>query len=271
MNHRVLQIDGTLNFRDLGGYRASDGRTVVWGSIYRSAQLDRLSEQGIQQLADLNINTVVDLRFTDESAKYPTIAAAVPNAEMLSWHAEQENDSGEKSQHMIRSWRDSLDSNDPEQVREAMRVNYPHKLYTHRAIYRKMLLRLTTGNTPLIFHCAAGKDRTGVAAALILSLLGVNNDQIIEDYLATQQEVEGKIGFWMAGGATDAKGQSDFQSSLSKHPMELLQPIFDADIAYIETLLEYVESTYQGFEKYALTNLELEASDLAQLREGLLV
>jgi len=92
-NQRVLNIDGALNFRDLGGYQSADGRRVKWGKMYRSAQLDRLSSQGIAEMAALDLRTVVDLRFSDETHKYPTILAAIPNAEVLSWHDEQELDS----------------------------------------------------------------------------------------------------------------------------------------------------------------------------------
>jgi len=271
MNQRVLHIDGSLNFRDLGGYQTDCGKMVKWGAVYRSAQLDRLTKRGIKDLVALNIKTVVDLRFTDESEKYPTIPAAVPNAEMLSWHDEQENDSGEKSQHMIRSWRDSLETNDPEQVREAMRLNYPHKLYTHSAIYRKMLIRLIDGGSPLVFHCAAGKDRTGVGAALILSLLGVDNNQIIEDYLLTQKEIEGRMQTWMAGGATNNENQNDFQSQLLQHPKELLKPIFDADKSYIETLLDYIKDTYGTFTNYAYQRLKLSKDEISALQASLLI
>lgn len=267
---RVLNIDGALNFRDMGGYATLSGEMVQWGKIYRSAQLDRLSTQGVQEMAELGIKTVVDLRFSDETHKYPTIRAAVPEAEILSWHDEQAMDGDDKSAQMKRSWRESLDSNDPNQVREAMRINYPQKLYTHRAIYRKMLLRLSEGQTPLVFHCAAGKDRTGVGAALILSLLGVSNDVIIEDYMLTQQELEGRVETWFAGGATTADDYEDFHAKISEHPQEMLQPIFDADLSYIHTLLDYVDQTYGNFERYALEKLELGADMLKQFRWRLL-
>ena len=270
MKQRVLNIEGTLNFRDLGGYTTFDNRTVNWGKLYRSAQLNRLSPNGVLQLSALGIKTVVDLRFSEESANGPTIREAVPLAQMLSWHAEQEAETGERSTHMIRSWRDSLDSNDPAQVREAMRINYPHKLYTHRAIYRKMLLQVLEGKMPLVFHCAAGKDRTGVAAALILALLGVDDEQIVEDYLLTQKEIEGRMETWLAGGATSSANYDNFQSKLARQPREMIKPVLDADISYIQTLLDYVNEKYSGFLGYATTQLELTDSEIAGLKAELL-
>lgn len=268
---RVLNIDGALNFRDLGGYSSDDGRHVRWGLMYRSAQLDRLTDNGIKQLADLGIKTVVDLRFTEETLRYPTFTEAVPNAEILSWHDEAEGDLSARSELMRNSWRDSLESKDPAKVRETMRVNYPQKLYTHQVIYRKMLLRLLEGNVPLVFHCAAGKDRTGVAAALILSLLGVSNEQIISDYLLTQKLLEGRIETWFAGGATSSDQYSSFQDKLAEQPKELLQPVVDADINYIKTLIEYIETTYQGFSGYAQDKLGFDQQAITKLQDKLLI
>ena len=264
---RVLYIDGTLNFRDLGGYSGFDGKTVQWGKIFRCAQLDRLEPGGIQSLIDLGINTVIDLRFEDETLLYPTIRAAFPRANFFSWQDEPDSaQTIEESSSMKRSWRSSLESGDPAQVREAMRINYPTKLYSHRAIYRRMLLQLLEQETPLVFHCAAGKDRTGVAAALILSLLGVDNDQIMQDYLLTQPLIEGRMEQWLAGGATTNDKYQDFQDHLSNQPREMIQPVLDADPAYMQTLLDYVADKYGSFETYALEQLELSSAQIEALR-----
>lgn len=269
---RILRIDGVINFRDLGGYQTADGNSVKWGRVYRSAQLDRLTEQGIVQMIKLDVKTVIDLRFEEETARYPTIRDAFPNASIIAWQDESQGETfAQQSSDMKFSWRDSLDSNDPAMVREAMRVNYPKKLYSHHAIYRKMLLSIIDGNAPLVFHCAAGKDRTGVAAALILSLLGVSDETIVDDYLLTQQEIGKLTQTWLAGGATDNDQYQDFQSKLAKRPAELVAPIFAADIEYIKTLLEYVNNEYGSFEQYAITQLKLDASQIEDLRGELLV
>jgi protein-tyrosine phosphatase len=270
-NQRVLNIEGVINFRDLGGYQSDDGRQVKWGKVYRSAQLDRMSPEGVRTLSRLGVKAVVDLRFSEESKKYPTMQEAVPLAEMLSWHEEYQNDGDHRANAGQMSWKDSLDSLDPQQVREAMRANYPQKLYSHRAIYRKMLLRLAHDKTPLVFHCAAGKDRTGVAAALILSLLGVSDQQIVEDYLLTQNEVANLLDSWRAAGATGSDDYEDFQQRMMRLPREVIQPVFEADQAYIDTLLEYVNDTYSSFAAYATQVLDFTKQDQALLRKRLLI
>lgn len=268
---RILSIDGVINFRDLGGYQTANGEQVQWGKAYRSAQLDRLTEQGVEQMTGLGIKTVIDLRFEEETMRYPTVRSAFPEARIITWQDEsQDQELVQQSADMRFSWRDSLASNDPAKVREAMRVNYPKKLYSHRAIYRKMLLRLIDDAAPLVFHCAAGKDRTGVAAALILSLLGVPNDTIIEDYLLTQQEIGKLTQTWLAGGATDNENYQDFQSKLASHDPAVVAPIFTADISYITTLLDYVDEQYGSFEQYTLSKLELNAEQIGALRTQLL-
>ncbi|NND82566.1 MAG: tyrosine-protein phosphatase [Gammaproteobacteria bacterium] len=273
-NQRLLQIEGLINFRDLGGYLTRDGATVQWGKVYRSAQLDRLSPNGIRDLAAMNIQTVVDLRFSDETELYPTIQLAVPDAEILSWRDTPDHkgeDEGDmRSRAMQLSWRSSLESQDPVQVREAMRSNYPKKLYSHRAIYRAMLIRLQRDNTPLLFHCAAGKDRTGVAAALILALLDVPRETIVEDYLITQSQTQHLMDAWLTGGATDEGEREQLQSRLGSYSREVVQPIFDADEAYIATLLDYVDENYGGFHEYAYQQLDLSDADIDLLRQNLL-
>ncbi len=270
-NQRVLEIDGALNFRDLGGYQSNDGKSVRWKTMFRSAQLNQLSASGIQSLLPLDIKTVIDLRFTDEIHQFPTVLEAIPNAEIITWADHSESDLDDRSNKMKRSWSDSLKTNDPNNVKETMRLNYPQKLYTHRMIYRTMLLKLSEGCTPLLFHCAAGKDRTGVAAALVLSLLGVSEDQIIDDYLLTQSELENRVEQWLSGGATDSDNYQSFQTKLKQQPKDLLKPIFDADVTYIKTLLDYVENKHNGFESYARNTLKLDQSVIGQLRENLLV
>lgn len=273
--HRVIDVEGTLNFRDLGGYIGKDGRTVKWRKIFRSAQLHSLSDHGAATVCDLGIKTVIDLRFGEEADLYPTIQTAFPSAKFFTWQSELNNSSLEdiepkKADEMRHSWRDSLDTNDPDNVRDAMRSNYPTKLYSHRAIYRTMLLRLINSDLPLLFHCAAGKDRTGVAAALILSLLGVDDDQITQDYLLTQNLIEGRMENWLAGGATQSDKYQDFQSKLASQPSEMLKPVFDADPSYIKTLLHYVNETYAGFKGYALQQLQLNLDQIEKLQTVML-
>jgi protein-tyrosine phosphatase len=229
-----------------------------------------MSDKGVNDLASLRLKTVVDLRFSEETKRYPTMLHAVPDAEIFSWHDALEGERHVEGDAIKLSWRQSLESGDSAQVREAMRINYPKKLYSHQAIYKKILTRIIEKETPLVFHCAAGKDRTGVAAALILSLLGVSDRDIIEDYLLTQIATQGLLDSFHAGGATGPQDNVDFQRTLASYPRQLIQPIFDADLSYITTLLDYVSVEYGSFNRYAVDVLELTVDDIETLRARLL-
>lgn len=286
---RILNIDGVMNFRDIGGYQTLDGGKVSYGKIYRSAQLNDLSPGGIKQVEALKIRSVMDLRYDEEITLFPTPKSAFPKAHIISWQHIQNiveannspeskdspelNDSSsadKKSRLGKGSWRESLDSHDPVQVREAMRSNYPQKLYSHRAIYKDMLLRLINNDSPLLFHCAAGKDRTGVAAALVLSLLGVSDEDIISDYMITADTTKGLLDTFHAAGAnTNSDNPQNFQHKLAQYPKHVIQPLFDTDPAYIKTLLNYVQSEYSGFDGYARSVLGLNTQQLTSLKHCL--
>jgi protein-tyrosine phosphatase len=272
--HRVLPIDGVINFRDLGGYQTQDGGKVRYGRVFRSAQLSGLTSQGVQQATSLGIKSIMDLRFDDEISRYPTVKQAFPLAEIVSWQDLQPVNNADpaapKPSVGKGSWRESLDSNDPEQVREAMRVNYPQKLYSHRFIYKDMLMRLIQDESPLLFHCAAGKDRTGVAAALILSLVGVSDDLIIQDYMITAETTKGLLESFHGAGAATAEGEQDFHSKLASYPKHVIKPVFDTDPAYISTLISYVNQKYGGFRSYAAHVLNLDEEFFNRLERALL-
>lgn len=261
--HRVVPIEGAVNFRDLGGYTTSDGREVKWHRIFRSGQLDKVTLAGCEQLKLLNIGAVVDLRTNTEQQSYPSHPEAFSNADTLQWQR------GEIPQHLqaIKEWRESVTSQDPDAVRETMKANYPIKLYSHRFAYRALLEQLIKSDRSLLFHCAAGKDRTGVAAALVLSLLGVDEQTIIEDYLITQSQLSDRLEKWVLGGATIEEHYHAFQTMVEELPFEMLKPVFDADRVYIEHLLDYINEHYGSFEDYAKNILGFSRTDIERLRE----
>jgi len=110
-----------------------------------------------------------------------------------------------------------------------------------------------------------------VAAALILSLLGVSDEVIIEDYLVTQGATENLLKAFHAGGAVGQRDNTDFQQKLASYPRDLVQPVFDADLSYITTLMDYVSEQYGSFNSYALNVLNLDQSHIESLKQGLVL
>lgn len=265
-NTRVLSIEGAINFRDIGGYKTQDGFTIKWRKVFRSGQLSKLNLNGCTAMTAMGIQTIVDLRSGAERERYPTVMQAFKSARIIHWKADETPPRFKATL----SWRESLGSNNSETVRQSMKENYPLRLYSHKTIYREMLLALSAGNSPLLFHCAAGKDRTGVGAAIILGLLGVPDATIISDYLITQEQLSDKLENWIAGGASPGDSYSDFMAIMDKTPLEVIKPIFKADRIYIEYLLDYVTDKYDGFENYAKEVLDLDAVFVEEFRSAML-
>ena len=157
---RVINPEGTTNFRDLGGYAADNGSQVVWRTLFRSDALDRLTEEGVETFLTLDIKTVVNLRSANiEAEDMPGVVSAA-NMVHLPW--------------------------DLKGATEDVRQTYRNFVSDNLNVFREVFLLLAdAGNLPLLFHCAAGKDRTGILAAVILKSLGVPDEIIYADYELT--------------------------------------------------------------------------------------
>lgn len=178
---RRVPLEGTSNFRDLGGYRASDGRTVKWRMLYRSGGLSRLTDGDVKEVSRLNIRLVCDFRGPEERSAAPSRLPRANPPEVL--------DLGISAQAAAAAVKllgkaNVAESTMADKITNAYR-SYPRQ---HSPQYAALFERLAAPESyPLVFHCAAGKDRTGFAAAMILSALGVPVETIFEDYLLTNE------------------------------------------------------------------------------------
>lgn len=177
---RVLPFSKVENFRELGGYPAKENRFVKWGRFYRSARLTHLDEEETLRFMALGMKSVLDLRSTGEIAAYPD--PIFERVEQKAISAIIEMDGNEKNfdpaQLLVQT---------EEEMRkdEADFMNIYRNMPFHNAAYQWMFDRLLEEKTPILFHCTAGKDRTGIAAALILMALGTPRSVIEEDYMLT--------------------------------------------------------------------------------------
>ena len=175
---RQVSLSGASNFRDLGGYQGLDGRRLQWGKLYRSAHLAHLTQEDLQQLQKLGIHRSADFRGEGESAH---LAYAWPQIERHALVVEPTV--VQRAQSMMDKGQ-TLTSRDTE---ELMHDTYRSFVNVYGDRFAQFLSLLQTSDEPLVFHCTAGKDRTGWAAMLLLTALGVDEEQIMEDYLLTNQ------------------------------------------------------------------------------------
>ncbi|MCW5632895.1 MAG: tyrosine-protein phosphatase [Rubrivivax sp.] len=173
---RVLPLAGATNFRDLGGYRGRDDRPVRWRRLFRSDHLGALTAADHALLADIGLGAAFDFRGIDERAAAPY---EVPG---LAQHALPiEPTVAQRMQEMVDDGRELT----VPAVEGLMRDLYRSLVGERAPRFAEFFVHLLRADAPIVFHCTAGKDRTGVAAALVLLALGVPHDVVMQDYLLT--------------------------------------------------------------------------------------
>lgn len=172
---RLVPLEGTLNFRDLGGYATQDGRRVRWGRLFRSDGLHGLTDADHELLAAIGLRTVFDLRWDREREVQPS---RLPADSLVVHHlAVGEDPQGDDL--MERIFAGEVDEVPMQRLVEI----YDELLDQGGATFATLLTHLSEPDAlPAVFHCAAGKDRTGISAALLLRLLGVPEDVVLDDY-----------------------------------------------------------------------------------------
>jgi protein-tyrosine phosphatase len=220
---RTIELAGCLNFRDLGGYPTADGRLVRWRQVFRSDALHHLTAPDVARLrGELGIDAVIDLR---SSAELRSEGRGPLSAETVRFH------------HV------PLFDGDIPRSAPAAELTLTDR-YVLLAEFAKepiaaVIRILADADAPAVYHCAAGKDRTGVLSAILLGVLDVPDEVVVADYAATQANLDAIIDRLMS-----TKG---YQTMLSALPPDTLH-------ADPETMLRFVErmrSTYGSMAAYA--------------------
>lgn len=174
---RIVPFTGVFNFRDLGGYHSSDGRTTRWGRLYRSDALHDLSEIDLSLFRRLGIVTVVDLRNASEVERTGRGLLSTESIQFLNAPVLAETD--------VRASGDG-DLLEP----DYLATRYLQYLELGGSALVRALEEMTdVDKFPMVFNCFFGKDRTGVLAAIVLGCLGVSSHDIVSDYTLTASRV----------------------------------------------------------------------------------
>ncbi|MCP5057618.1 MAG: tyrosine-protein phosphatase [bacterium] len=186
---RHVALEGAHNFRDLGGYATQDGRTVRWGKFYRSDALGDLTDGDVSKMGELGIKLVCDFRSAEEKAEAPDRLPSDPAPEVLELEIAVEGAEMNELQDRILSG--DLEGIDLAQ----MLVDGNRAFVTDFADrYAHLLERVQHEESlPALVHCTGGKDRAGMASALILRTLGVPEKVVFEDFLLTNHYTEQRI------------------------------------------------------------------------------
>ena len=248
---RILQFDGALNARDLGGVTNSNGQQVKFGIAYRSDDLAELSDLDLAELEKRSVQTIVDFRDPKEVNARPS---RIPSGATVVSAPFSRGDitAVEVMESLMAGQLTEMDA------QQMLLDSYPRSAEAGIPAFTT-LIRSIIDRSPVLFHCAGGKDRTGVAAAVIYSILGVDRDQIVEDYMLTNNRL--------------ADQSSTFQLRLAEFPEESRDVLLVLGLTrpdYIELALDFIDSEFGGIDAFAHHQLSLSHSEVDALRELLL-
>ena len=241
---RALPLEGGQNFRDLGGYPTEGNRHVRWGLLFRSGSMYGLTAADFAYLQKLGLRTVVDFRSKQERAAEPEGWPTDHTPRILT----DDYDFALLGRHMT-----GLNEMKPEERQAKLIEMYPIILDQFNGQYRRLFEQLLDGNTPLAFHCSAGRDRTGVAAALILTALGVPRETVIQDYLLTNRYFQ----LARTGPAAQTWGNI---------PSDMLKVMESSARPSIEAVFKFVDQYPGGAKGYLRDKLGLDDLKIARLR-----
>ncbi len=252
IGERELALEGAVNFRDVGGYRTQDGQVVRWGRVYRAGQLNSLTDGDLAMLTQMGLQLSCDLRLPEEVAEAPDRLPPMMHYEAIPVQSSESRSDqirrllgarGRMDDFMVTAYTDVIVDNNPD-------------------VYARVFERIADpANLPLVVHCTAGKDRTGVAMALLLALLGVPDDVIEADYALSNLHYD----------TFEALGEDAIRSfGRVGLNVQTLLPLFTANPKTIRATLAHVRERYGSVEGYLTKAGGLNSETLDRVRDNLL-
>ncbi|MFK7976929.1 MAG: tyrosine-protein phosphatase [Halioglobus sp.] len=247
---RRLGMHGAPNFRDFGGYQTADGRSVKWGYLFRSGQLSNLSEHDVALLETLQLDLVCDFRRVEEQESDPSRLPSANTPRIISLPIIPGSNSRffeEADAHLA----------GPEVMYDFMvEINHDFALAQNETYARMFKEILAVPDSRFLVHCAAGKDRTGFAAAIVLLALGVPRATIMRDYLLTRR-------FFLP--------EREIERLQEKYEMEhmnaeVIVPMLEVHEAYLAQALDAIDREYPSLEAYLADALNVGPAEISELR-----
>jgi len=246
--YRLLPMDGAHNTRELGGYKTTDGKSVKWGMLYRSDKLSDISDTDQTYLQDLGIKKIIDFRSKEEKEEDPDI---IPKGiDYIEMPISVDGAMRSKIEAVLKG-----ETN--KDVKSFLIDANKEFVSNYTDVYEDFLRNLIDDDGPTLFHCTAGKDRAGFAAAITLIALGVSKEDVINDYMKTNQFTKERI--------EEIIGQIELMT-LYQTDAEILRPLLGVEREYIETAFQTAEEKYGSLENFIRDGLNISDKDIQKLR-----
>ncbi|EAC2662141.1 tyrosine-protein phosphatase [Listeria monocytogenes] len=253
VSERILPLESVFNFRDMGGYASKNGKHVKWGKLYRSSNLVNINENDAALLQKLHIKWICDLRSSSEVQAQPTPAIEG----VLNKHIPIGTAKNEETKLPV--------TNDTTIYEPLMGESYRvfvQSVEGFREIFIEVLEDAKAG-LPFVFHCTAGKDRTGVLGALLLTLLDVPEKTIFDDYAITnryQDDILQEMGGIVAL----------FSNGTEKIDLETFRPMAEARPEYLEIAFDEMKKQYGSVANYLEKGIGITAAEKAAFQKEML-
>ncbi|MEP4147368.1 MAG: tyrosine-protein phosphatase [Halioglobus sp.] len=257
-SHRLLNFEGISNFRDLGGYATTDGKTVTWGKLYRSANFSETSRADQKALDSLSLKTLVDFRSAAEKEEEPNQLTKSPSFNIVEIPIMDGGDNSVSEEIIARFESGNFSDFDPNQFMIDANRQFASSFTPQFSAFIQQVL--DAEGQPIVWHCSAGKDRTGFAAAILLRMLGVSRDVIMQDYMLSRE-------YSLAARQKELTLVRLLQGEEAADKLEILLGVEEA---WLQAAFDAIDEQYGSFDNYVDEALSLEETDIARLRNTLL-
>ncbi|BDR61124.1 tyrosine-protein phosphatase [Lactobacillus xylocopicola] len=258
LTNQLIGVKSGRNFRELGGYQTKDGKTIKMHKLLRTANLATLDQADLKFLHDYGVKYIVDFRSTAEVEHEPDLVPAGAFYNFDPVFSEDLTDASKGIDEII-----NQEEKDPKAGFNHMFIAYDDMINSASAqnAYRRFfdtLLANTAAGESAIFHCTAGKDRTGVAALLVLTALGVPLDTIKQDYLLTNVATADFVAQFLA------KAKSEGANDVTLNILKDLQTVHPE---YFDHVVTTMNEKYGSIEDYLRDIMKLTDQEISDLRE----
>ena len=256
--HRLLNFEGVSNFRDLGGYRTEDGKTVKWGKLYRAANFAETSRADQQVLERIQLHALIDFRSTAEKQEEPNQLPENPGYQIVEIPTMDGGDTSVSETIMARFESGDFSDFDPDTFMVEANRQFAT---TFTPQFREFIgVVQQAGGEPVVWHCSAGKDRTGFAAAILLRILGVPADVVMQDYMLSHDYAL----------AARQKELTLVRVLKGQEAAEKLQVLLGVEEPWLQAAFDTIDQQYGSFDNYVAQALGLNEADIATLQTMLL-
>ncbi|MCR4734193.1 MAG: tyrosine-protein phosphatase [Treponema sp.] len=253
----IIKLDHAKNYRDLGGLTTTDGRHLKNCMLIRGTTLNKLSKKDINLLREkYKLATIVDLRTKKEAIEKPD--ASLPDVEYLHCPVLSESVVGLSHERRVNSFKSLEMMPSMEDLYISMVTDVS---LTNMISVLKKILTMPPERFSLVFHCSAGKDRTGILAALLLLFLGVDRKTVVEDYLFTNKVTKIKAKFVYV---------SLLVVRMSHKIAHKIKNYFLAQEDYIESALKTLEQRYGSLDNFFKVSLRFSPEEIEEIRNKFL-